>query len=273
MSVWTAFWALAGGGLVGLIATGLMLDGLRAGLRLEGVEDRGVWNPFPPLDGWMRAADLVTLVGAVVVCGLCIQRISRSDATELRLWPGIAALAALFALGLFTRSWWSLAATLPLAAALRYAARPVGPRWSWRRRAAVAGGVAAVYGAVLAPAVLSLQQHPLFASPTASCGVGYGGQDRVTGICLIVENVAFTRSATVLGVDAGGLPGSLPWTLSAPARTIGAGEQREIDVRVRHAACLPGTQVGLRSVPLRVRVGGRVETAAIPIGGTLIARC
>ena len=127
---------------------------------------------------------------------------------------------------------------------------------------------------VLAPAAITLQQHPLFASPTAGCGVEFvGRRSQVVEICLMVENVAFSRSATVVGVDASRLPRSLPWTLSARSRTIAAGGQRAIDVRVRRVTCEPGTRVALPSVPLRVRVGGRVETTAIAVGETVVARC
>jgi len=274
MSVWTAFWALGGGGLVGLIASGLALDGVRAAVRLDGLQFGGVWGPFPPLDAWTRGADLAALAAALGVCGLCVQRISHSDEAELRFWPSTAAVTAVAALAYLTRSWWSLAAILPIAAALRHAARAPSPRWSRRRRVKIAAAAAAACVVVLTPATLELQRHPLFASPTASCGPIYTGpRNHVEAICLIVENVAFTRSASVLGVDAHSLPRSLPWTLAAQARTIAAGGQREIDVRVHPTTCRKGTAVVLRSVPLRVRVGGSAETDAIALAPPLIARC
>jgi hypothetical protein len=144
----------------------VLLDGVRAAFRLDGLDGSGVWNPFPPLDAWMRGADLATLGGALVICGLCVRRTSRTEEMELRLWPATAAIAVVAGLAVVTRSWWSLALLLPLAVALRYAAGPAAPRWPWRRRAPVTGAALAVYAAALAPAVLSLQQHPLLGRPT-----------------------------------------------------------------------------------------------------------
>jgi hypothetical protein len=274
MSVWTTFWALGGGGLVGVIAASAGAAAVRAAFRLDGLSDGAVWNPFPALDIWTRGADLVTLGAALVVCGLCVQRISRTAEMELRIWAGTAAVAVVALVSALTHSWWSLAALVPLAVVLRYAARPTAPRWSWRRRAGTVGVAVAVYAVTLVPAAVSLQVHPLFASPSASCGPVYTGPDNhVAALCLIVENVALTRTATVLGVDRRSLPRGLPWILTARSRTIGAGDQRQVDVRVQPARCRPGAAVILRSVPLRVRIGATIGTAAIALAAPLTARC
>jgi hypothetical protein len=74
-------------------------------------------------------------------------------------------------------------------------------------------------------------------------------------------------------VDARSLPASLPWTLTARPRTIAAGAQREVFLQVRPKTCAPGKAVTLRSVPLRARVGGHVETASIALAEPVTARC
>jgi hypothetical protein len=162
MSLWTASWSLLGGGIVGLLAAGLMLSVVRAVLRPDDPGGRSsfVWSPFDPVGDWARAADLASVGLVVLACGLCTQRISRNSESELSLPSAIAAVSAVGLGAHATHSWWSLLAILPVAFLLRHAGRPPAERWSWRRRAGVAALGLVAYTAVVATAFADLQLHP-----------------------------------------------------------------------------------------------------------------
>ena len=129
MSLWTAFWSLAGGGIVGSIAATPFESALRQALRLDpGGRYSAVWSPFVPIDDWARAADLATLAVGVLACALCARRISRDETLELPLPAAAAAVAGIGVVAYVTHSWWSLLAILPVAFVARYAARPPAVR-------------------------------------------------------------------------------------------------------------------------------------------------
>jgi hypothetical protein len=310
MSLWTAFWSLAGGAIVGGIAASLYAATLREALRLDdpGGRHSAVWTPFAPIDDWARAADLASLAVVVLTCALCVRRISRTETLELPLPAASAGLAGVGLVGYATHSWWSLLAILPVAFVARYAARP--PAVLSRRGVVVAGVCAVAYLAVVGAAFADLQSHPLAASPNMSCAgptglgilqplnprTGDGGPlqypHRPGGIavaCLEVRNNAWSRAATVLGVAQGALPGRASWALEltaisfrgarvrfAPGRRISipAGRQREILVAVRMLGCVGGAgSADLRSIPLRVQVGRSTTTQWIALTRPIATRC
>lgn len=274
MSAWTAFWALGGGGLVGLIATSLGVDVIGALLRTEthGATG-GVWRPFAATEAWAQIADLATLGAAFVICGLCVQRISRDEELELRLWPATAAVIAVAVAALLTHSPWSLLAILPLAFVLRHGAHPRTAPWRWRRRATVVIAAALAYAAVLAPAFAEVQLHPLVADPSRECGVTEGPAG-TTGLCLLVDNESWDRAGSVIGIASALLPRPSPWTFTVQPKTIRPGGVGQVDVGVRRASCPPGgTRVVVKAIPLRVSVGGRAETVSVGLSSPLVGRC
>src|SRR6185312_14800464 len=136
MSAWTAFWALFGGGVIGVLAASVVTDPVDYYLGLDAGASRTsfIWQPFPPVGDAARLADLSTLALVVLCCGLAARRISRTPESELWLPAAMAAVAAMALLAQETRSWWCLLALIPLAVALRFAARVPGKRPAWRRR-------------------------------------------------------------------------------------------------------------------------------------------
>jgi hypothetical protein len=276
MSLWTAFWALFGGGVVGLLAATLVFDPVQYSLGLDAAAARTsfVWQPFPPIGDPARIADLATLAAAVLFCALAARRISRTPEAELSLPAAAAAVAALALIAQETRSWWCLGAMIPAAAALRLAARPPGPRASWRRRAAIAAAGIAIYAAVTGLALADLQRHPLAASGNGTCGAERARSGRITAVCLDVVNLARERTAEVLGVAVRDLPHPLPWRLSLDPRSIRPRREAELTVGLRTSCTgVPAGAYTLRDIPLRVRAGGDSSTATIATPITLTARC
>ncbi|HKV68006.1 MAG TPA: hypothetical protein VJN72_07940 [Gaiellales bacterium] len=233
-----------------------------------------LWQPYPPVGVPARLGDLATFGVVVLFCGLAARRISRTPESELWLPAAMAAVAAMALLGQETRSWWCLLAMLPIAVALRFAARVPGPRPDWRRRAALAAAVLAVYTALTGLATADLQRHPLAASGDGTCGLVEGRRGHVTGVCLEVVDLARGRTATVLGVATPDLAGPSPWRLTLAERSIRPGKSADLDVRLRTscAGVPPGTYT-LRQIPLRVRAGGDSSTATIATPATLRKTC
>jgi hypothetical protein len=264
MSLWTAFWALFGGAIVGLLAATLVFDPVQVWLGLDAAAPRpvSVWQPFPPVGYPARVADLVTFAAAVLFCALAARRISHTPESELSLPAAAAAVAAVVLIAQETRSWWCLTAVVPAAVALRYAARPPRPRATWRRRATVATAAIAVYAAVTGLAFADLQRHPLATSGDGTCGVQRARSGRVTDVCLEVVNMARSRTARVLGVAPAARPS--PFRLAVGEQSIRPQGERDLEVgyRTSCAGVPPGTYT-LREIPLRVRAGGDESTAAI----------
>jgi hypothetical protein len=275
MSLWTAFWALFGGGVIGLLAAALVFDPVEYALGLQAARMRGfsVWQPFPPVGDPARLADLAMSAAVVLFCGLAARRISRTPEAEVWLPAASAAVAGILLLGQETRSWWCLLALIPAAAALRLTARSPAPRASWRRRAVLATAGIAVYAAATGLALADLQGHPLAAS-TSTCGVVRDGHGHTRAVCLDVVNLARSRTATVLGVAAAELPRPLPWRLHLGDRSIRPGGEAELDVGLRKScAGVPSGSYTLREIPLRVRAGGDSSTATIATPVALTATC
>lgn len=274
MSLWTAFWGLFGGGVVGLLAAMPVFDPVQFYLGLDAAAPRpvSVWQPFPPVGDPARLADLTSFAAVVVFCALAARRIARMPEAELSLPAAAAAVAAIALIAQETRSWWCLTALLPAAVVLRYTARPPRRRATWRRRAAVATGGIAVYAAVTALAFADLQRHPLAASADGTCGLQRARSGRVTDVCLEVVNMARSRSATVLGVATASRPS--PFRLALREQSIRPRGKRDLEVAYR-TSCLgvpPGTYT-LREIRLRVRAGGDSSTAAIATPVALTATC
>ena len=276
MSAWTAFWALFGGGVIGLLAASLITDPVKYDLGLDAAASRTsfVWQPFPPVGGAARLADLATFTLVVLLCGLAARRISRTPESELRLPPALAAVAAMALLAQATRSWWCLLAMIPIAVALRFAAHAPGPRPAWRRRAAVAAAGVAVYAALTGLAMADLQRHPLAASGNGTCGLVRDRGGRITAVCLDVVDLARARTATVLGVASSDLPHPSPWRLALGEHSIRPGKSADLDVGLR-ASCagIPAGTYTLRQIPLRVRAGGDSSTATIAAPVALRKTC
>jgi hypothetical protein len=276
MSLWTAFWALLGGGIVGLLAAALVFDPVQYALGLDAAARpaASVWQPFPPVGAPARAADLTTFAIGILFCGLAARRISRTPQAELSLPAAAAAVAAIALIAAATRSWWCLVALVPVAAALRLAARAPGPRSTWRRRIAIVSAGVVAYAAVTGLALADLQRHPLAASAEGTCGVQGSGGGRITTVCLEVVNLARGRTATVLGVAAGDLPRPSPWRFGLKARSIRPRRDADLLVRVRTScAGLPAGAYTLGRIPLRVRAAGDTSTAAIATPVVLTKTC
>jgi hypothetical protein len=264
MSVWTAFWALFGGAVVGLLAATLVFDPVQFWLGLDAAAPRpvSVWDPFPPVGDPARIADLATSAAVVLFCALAARRISHTPESELTLPAAAAAVAGILLIAQETRSWWCLTAVLPAAVALRYAACPPRPRGTWRRRATVATAGIAVYAAVTGLAFADLQRHPLATSGDGTCGLQRARSGRVTDVCLEVVNMARSRTATVLGVAPATRPS--PFRLALSEKSVRPQRDRDLEVAYRTscAGVPPGTYT-LREIPLRVRAGGDSSTAEI----------
>jgi hypothetical protein len=297
MSLWTAFWSLAGGGIVGSIAGAVLEGALSGALRIDDPGGRysAVWRPFVPTSYWARAADLATLAVFLLLCALCTRRISRDGTLELPLPAAAAGLAVVGLVGYATHSWWSLLAIVPAAFVARYAARP--PAVLSRRGMHVAGLCAVAYLAVVGAAFADLQAHPLVASPNMSCGGGGGPgilqplnprpgapgpleyphrPGGVVSVCLAVRNNAWSGSATVLGVASAALPKLRPWTIAGSAVSIPAGQQNQVLVAIHITACpagLEGRSAILRTIPLRARVDGAITTEPIALERPIATRC
>lgn len=276
MSAWTAFWALFGGGVIGVLAASAVTDPVTYYLGLDAGASRTsfIWQPFAPVDDPARLADLATFILVVLFCGLAARRISRTPESELWLPAAIAAVAAVALLAQETRSWWCLVAMIPIAVALRFGARAPGPRPAWRRRAVVAAAGLAVYAALTGLAMADLQRHPLAASGDGTCGVVGGPGTGIKAVCLEVVDLARARTATVLGVAASDLPHPWPWRLELGEHAIRPGQSADLDVSLRTscAGVPPGTYT-LRQIPLRVRAGGDSSTATIATPVALRKTC
>lgn len=274
MSLWTAFWALLGGTVMGLFAGALVLDPVEfyLGLQAAAPGRLSLWHPFPPVDHAARLADLTTSAAVILFCGLAARRISRTPQAELWLPAASAAVAGILLLAQETRSWWCLLAMIPAAAALRLAARSPAPRASWPRRAVVATAGIAVYAAVTGLALADLQRHPLAASGSGTCGVQRARSGRVTDVCLEVVNLARGRTATVLGVAPPSRPSPFRLTLGERSIRPRGDQQLEVGYRTSCAGVPPGTYT-LHEIPLRVLAGGDSSTATIATPIALAATC
>lgn len=276
MPVWTAFWALFGGGVIGVLAASAVTDPVKYYLGLDAAASRTsfVWQPFPPVGDPARLADLATFTLVVLLCGLAARRISRTPESELWLPAAIAAVAAMGLLAQATRSWWCLLAMIPIAVALRFGARASGPRLAWRRRAVLAAAGVAVYAALTGLAMADLQRHPLAAAGDGTCGLVGGGGGGIRAVCLEVVDLARARTATVLGVAAADLPHPSPWRLTLAEHSIRPGKSADLDIGV-HASCvgIPAGGYTLRQIPLRVRAGGDSSTATIATPVALRKTC
>ncbi|HXD68993.1 MAG TPA: hypothetical protein VN615_03970 [Gaiellales bacterium] len=276
MSAWTAFWAFFGGGVIGVLAASAVTDPVNYYLGLDAGASRTsfVWQPFPPVGDPARLADLATFGLVVLFCGLAARRISRTPESELWLPAATAAVAAMALVAQETRSWWCLLAMIPIAVALRFAARTPGSRPARRRRAVVAAACLAVYAALTGLAMADLQRHPLAASGDGTCGVVGGRGGGIRAVCLEVVDLARGRTATVLGVAASDLPHPSPWRLALGEHSIRPGRSADLDVGLRTscAGVPPGTYT-LRQIPLRVRAGGDSSTATIATPVALRKTC
>ena len=106
MSAWTAFWALFGGGVIGLLVATIVLDPIQYYLGLDAAASRtfSVWQPYAPVSDPARLADLTTFAVVMLFCGLAARRISRTPESELRLSAAMAAVAAMALIAEETRS-------------------------------------------------------------------------------------------------------------------------------------------------------------------------
>jgi hypothetical protein len=94
-------------------------------------------------------------------------------------------------------------------------------------------------------------------------------------VCLAVRNNAWSRSATVLGVASAALPKPAPWTITTPRIPIRAGQQREVLVAIHMNGCagFRRRSAELRSIPLRVRVGGATTTEHVALRRPIATSC
>jgi hypothetical protein len=100
----------------------------------------------------------------------------------------------------------------------------------------------------------------------------------IARVCLIVANRAWSRTATVVGVASGSLPQPSPWSaeLVGPARPVRAGRQAQLEVDLRMTGChglIDGRKFVLRSIPLRVRVGGTIDMVPIALWQPIATAC
>ena len=216
-------------------------------------------------------------------------------------------------MGLFWVSWpASLAATVPVAVLLRWAARPGCPEPLGVRRHA--RWIILAVLALCAGSVIAVNAIPVAAQANADCGsmggtgiespAGGGGSGggppqrfgyspgRVGLPAVCVENRAWFARATVLGLDAAELPASGRGHCRSCAGSptagpgvgfdpvgrfvLGARSHRAVFLLLHFNRCRPGMAgrtYTLASLPLRVRVYGRVETYRVRFNESVQTTC
>lgn len=257
-----------------------------------------VWQPFVATTAAARAADLLSYALVLAVVGLVLGAIGRGEGWGIPA-RATAVCVAVIAAGVTGGGAWTVLAMLVCARLLRATRGPARPSWSWRRRIVAATAACLTWAAFAGAAWASFQNPPLVLASDGewSCVQGDGllspagagasvvyahRQGGVAETCLTVVNRS-DGAVTLLGLARRRAASRGPWAVGleslaqatapppagrfAPA-WLGPGDQIEVVLRLRMAACPPANGPHLHRlswVRVRVRRDGSVRSDLVRI--------